>query len=422
MPDIAQLSVRLHGAEIGTLTRLPGDRILFAFDEGYIADEARPTLSLSFRDVLGELITDIRPTRTRLPPFFANLLPEGRMRDYLAARAGVDPNREFFLLWVLGRDLPGALEIHPAEGAAWPPDAGPGGRGDARGGGRDLDEAEGDEPALRFSLAGVQLKFSAVEGARAGLTIPADGVGGSWIVKLPSSVHRGVPENEYAMMELARRIGIDVPETALVPIESIAGLPRGIERAGPQAFAIKRFDRTDDGKGDGGGRVHMEDLAQVFGVYPERKYARASTRNVAEVIWAEIGEAGIAAFLKRFVFNALIGNGDLHLKNWSLVYPDRRRAALAPAYDFVSTVPYIPGDKLALGFAGTKDFAALDLDRIKRFAAKARLPEKLALDTAQETLDRFAEAWRNKDDPPVDRKLRTAIGKHLKTIPLWKVR
>jgi len=67
------------------LTRLPGDRVLFAFTESYVADENRPTLSLSFKDALGSLIIDVRPTQTRLPVFFANLLPEGTMRDYLAA-------------------------------------------------------------------------------------------------------------------------------------------------------------------------------------------------------------------------------------------------------------------------------------------------------------------------------------------------
>jgi HipA-like protein len=76
---------------------------------------ATSTLSLSFKDALGSLITDVRPTQTRLPVFFANLLPEGTMRDYLAARASVKPEREFFLLAALGRDLPGALEIQPAD-------------------------------------------------------------------------------------------------------------------------------------------------------------------------------------------------------------------------------------------------------------------------------------------------------------------
>jgi serine/threonine-protein kinase HipA len=117
MHDSAVLEVRLHGRPIGTLTRLPGYRILFAFTEAYVADRSRPTLSLSFKDAVGSLIVDIRPTQTRLSPFFANLLPEGPLREYLAARAGVKPEREFFLMSALGRDLPGALEIQPADHA-----------------------------------------------------------------------------------------------------------------------------------------------------------------------------------------------------------------------------------------------------------------------------------------------------------------
>ncbi|MGK7761226.1 type II toxin-antitoxin system HipA family toxin, partial [Marinovum sp. B10] len=73
-------------------------------------------------------------------------------------------------------DLPGAITITPSDGEAWSPDTADGGddHGDDR-----------RENALRFSLAGVQLKFSAVMEASGGLTIPASGVGGSWIVKLP---------------------------------------------------------------------------------------------------------------------------------------------------------------------------------------------------------------------------------------------
>src|SRR5882757_7100977 len=179
MHNVAVLDVRLHGQIIGTLTRLPRDRVLFVFTESYVADENRPTLSLSFKDALGSLITDVRPTQTRLPVFFANLLPEGTMRDYLAARAQVKPEREFFLIATLGQDLPGALEIRPADGAL-PLDEHVEASAEAA-------EAADSEPALRFSLAGVQLKFSAVKEATGGLTIPADGVGGSWIVKLPST-------------------------------------------------------------------------------------------------------------------------------------------------------------------------------------------------------------------------------------------
>ena len=124
MSDVAILNVLLHGVPIGTLTRVAGDRTLFAFNEAYIADENRPVLGLGFKDQLGELITDFRPTQAKVLPFFSNMLPEGRMRTYLAARAGVNPAREFFLLWVLGSDLPGAVTIMPTDGDAWPSDAG----------------------------------------------------------------------------------------------------------------------------------------------------------------------------------------------------------------------------------------------------------------------------------------------------------
>jgi serine/threonine-protein kinase HipA len=375
---------------------------LFAFTEAYIADLDRATLSLSFKDTLGNLITEVRPTQTRLPVFFANLLPEGTMRDYLAARAQVKPEREFFLIATLGQDLPGALEIRPADGAM------------------PLDESASTEDeappeaALHFSLAGVQLKFSAVKNARGGLTIPVDGVGGSWIVKLPSTQFPRVPENEFAMMELARRVGISVPDTALIPINEISGLPSGINVVGSNAYAIKRFDRAANNT-----RVHIEDFAQVFAVYPERKYDRASYRNIAEVIWTEMGEAGIVEFLRRLVFNTLIGNADMHLKNWSLIYADRRRAALAPAYDFVSTIAYLPDDGLALTFVDSKKFSSLTSEQFGRFAAKAGLPTKLTLDTVRETVLRFEEAWRNPPSGIIDDTVRAAIERHLQTVPLW---
>jgi serine/threonine-protein kinase HipA len=406
MHSIAVLDVRLHGQPIGTLTRLPGDRVLFAFTEGYIADRSRPTLSLSFKDAIGSLITDVRTTQTRLPAFFANLLPEGAMRDYLAARAGVKPEREFFLIAVLGQDLPGALEILPADPAMSLDE-------NISVSARAVDTTE-SEPVLHFSLAGVQLKFSAVKDAAGGLTIPADGVGGSWIVKLPSTQFQGVPENEFAMMELARGVGITVPETALIPIHQISGLPSGIDAIGQHAYVIKRFDRAANGE-----RIHIEDFAQVFGVYPERKYERASYRNIAEVIWTETGAVGIVEFLRRLVFNALIGNADMHLKNWSLIYPDRRSAALAPAYDFVATIAYLPDDRLALSFVDSKQFGSITTEQFERFAAKARLPTKLTLDTVHETVTRFAETWRNPPNGLIGDRLRETIDRHLQSVPLW---
>ncbi|KKC34542.1 type II toxin-antitoxin system HipA family toxin [Devosia psychrophila] len=406
MPDVSVLDVRLNGRAIATLTHLQGDRTIFAFNEDYVGDANRPTLSLSYKDNLGGLITNSRPTQRVVPPFFSNLLPEGHLRRYLAERAGVNPQREFFLLWMLGQDLPGALSIHPAEGEALPP-----------GVAEDLpDNARPN--AYRFSLAGVQLKFSALESGHksGGLTIPAEGVGGSWIVKLPSQQFAGVPENEFSMMRLASMIGMDVPAIELIDLDAISGMPEGIGELKGQALAVSRFDRTADGP------VHTEDFAQVFGVFPDDKYKRASYANIGRVIGTETGDAGIAEYIRRLVFSALIGNGDMHLKNWSLIYPDSRTAALSPAYDLVSTIPYIVGeDTSALNYSRTKKMTELNTEELRYMAAKALLPEKLVIDTATETVQRFREAWETeKKNLPIAEKATSMIDAHAPMVPLYR--
>ncbi len=404
MADISVLNVKLHGETVGTLTRLPGDRTLFSFTEAYVADANRPTLGLSFKDDLGSLITDQPVTRVRVLPFFSNLLPEGGLREYLAKRAGVSPLREFSLLEVLGRDLPGALTIEPAER-----EARPGGGGEAEG----TDRPRGK--VLRFSLAGVQFKLSALGDTRRnkGLTIPAEGVGGSSIVKLPAAGFPGVPENEFAMMTLARLIGIDVPDIDLVDLDAVRNLPAGLGELTGKAYVIARFDRTPDGP------VHIEDFAQVYGVYPENKYRSASSRNIATVLGIVGAAEDIAEFIRRLVFNTLIGNADLHLKNWSLVYRDRRTAALSPAYDFVSTIAYIEDDEAALKYVRTRKFSGLDLDELSRLADRAHLPEKPVLDTAKDTVARFQEVWaREKAHLPQADRVTHAIDAHLARLPL----
>ena len=406
MSNVSTLNVLLYDNLIGTITHVGNERSLFAFTESYIEDAERPTLSLGFKGSLGELISDFRPTQTKLMPFFSNLLPEDQMRKYLAERANVNPTREFFLLWVLGQDLPGAITVKPADGEAFPPS-----------GSEPIDEDERHKDgAMHFSLAGVQLKFSAVEHSAGGLAIPASGTGGSWIVKLPSSKFAGVPENEFSMMELARQIGMDVPETQLLNIGDIANIPHGIGQFGNSAFAIKRFDRQENGQA-----VHIEDFAQVFRVYPHGKYEKASMRNIAEVIGLEGQEKDIAEFIRRLVFNTLIGNADMHLKNWSVIYSDNRAASIAPAYDFVSTIPYMPDDSAALEVSRSKKFFDFTMDELSHLAAKARLPEKLVLDTAKETVALFHEVWQNeKNNLALSSDVIEAIEQHLGTLPMAK--
>lgn len=409
MTEISALHILLHGKQIGTLSVLPSDRSIFSFEDDYINDKNRDTLGLSFKNSLGELLTRFASTGPNLLPFFSNLLPEGSLRDYLARQAGVKPVRELYLLWALGRDLPGAVTAVPADGDAWPDD----------GDNTTADEkAARDERALRFSLAGVQLKFSALRnnGKGGGLAIPAKGVGGDWIVKLPADRFEAVPENEFSFMTLAQKIGIDVPEIDLIDLKAIEGLPEGLGRLqGEKAFAIKRFDRSDDGA------IHIEDFAQVFEQYPHAKYDHRSYRNIATVLGIETSQGDVAEFIRRLVFSTLIGNDDMHLKNWSLIYYDRKTPSIAPAYDLLSTIPYLPSKTAALKYARTNVMAELSLDELTYLAAKAKLPEKLVLDTAKDTVAAFFELWpKEKSHLTLNQDVIDAVDAHLDTLILPK--
>jgi serine/threonine-protein kinase HipA len=398
------LEVRLAGTAVGTITNLPSDQNLFVFDPAYIADSNRPVFSLSFYDAYRALTTNVRPVTRRLPPFFSNLLPEGALRQYIAERGEINIQREFFLLWLLGNDLPGAVTVRDAEGRPLPP-------------------AE-DNPAvirtrasrevLRFSLAGVQLKLSAIGNPNQQLSIPASSVGGRWIVKLPSPAYPGLPENEFSMMEFARAVGMDVPELGLVPLEKIPGIPARWKELKGNAYYIRRFDRGPQAR-----RIHIEDFNQIYRQFPEAKYKNYSYTNMAADLWRLTDEAQFVEFIRRLVFSIAIGNYDMHLKNWSLIYPDGRTPRLAPAYDFVSTVRYIADDKLALSIAKEKSAYKVNLALLERFARKAQVPTKLVLDTARETAEKMRTLWPSfQKELPLDREARLKITEHMKSVPL----
>lgn len=399
------LRVALNDLPIGTLTRLPSGATFFAFDENYLkaAATARPVLSQSFFKPSGGLIPESRAASGKLPPFFSNLLPEGTMRDYLARRGGIKPANEFGLLELLGQDLSGAVQVTSLDGPA--PDTVPD------------REAENEKlHPLRFSLAGVQLKFSALAGLHGKLTIPASGIGGDWIVKLPASNFAHVPENEYAMMDLAGRIGIPVPEIRLVKLADIGDLPEMGVLAGARALAVRRFDRAPKGK-----RIHIEDFAQVYDIPPEKKYEGVSMDSLASMVWALTGGSGLTDFIRRITFILLIGNGDMHLKNWSLIYRDGKTPTLAPAYDMLSTMPYLPQEKLALKLAGQRNMRAISATHFSKLANKAGVPERLVLKTVRETVESTRTAWAQQGkhyDLPAE--IRTCIEKHMETTSLGK--
>ena len=149
---------------------------------------------------------------------------------------------------------------------------------------------------------------------------------------------------------------------------------------------------------------------QVIGVNALRRVIV----SIAEVVWAEAGEPGVVELVRRLVFNALIGNADMHMKNWSMLYPDGRNAMLAPAYDLLSTIAYLPGERMALNLVRSKRFADLTVAAFTHFAGKARLPEHPVLSAVRDTAGRFRDEWpAAKRELPVAERVARAIDAHL---------
>lgn len=400
----AQLSVWLGPSLVGNITELPTDRNLFVFAEEYVENPNRPVLSLSYYDADDQLDTTPVTTTTRVPPFFSNLLPEGTLREYVTRHAGVKSIRDFPILQVVGDDLPGAVVVR-AEGDGPLP--------------QDWEVVQApitparEQEAMRFSLAGVQMKFSAVGSPGRGLTIPAQGKGGHWIIKLPGA-YPLLPENEHSMMELARVVGIDTAESGLVPTSAIEGLPHYFQRGTSNALWVKRFDRTEHG------RVHMEDFNQLYGQYPGEKYDNFSYGNMAEDLVRLAGLEAVLEFVRRLVFSAAIGNQDMHLKNWTLLYPDGRTPRLSPAYDLVSTVPYMDEVKMALSLTDkVKDVREFDQALLRRFADRIMVPYQAVADVALETADRTVREWAARhQDLPMGTVAKERISERMRIFPI----
>lgn len=319
-----------------------------------------------------------------LPHWFSHLLPEGRLRDAVAAAAHTNKVREFNLLARIGiDDLPGALRIGPADelqSVKRPPELAI----------AELEEEE-ESPLLKFSLAGTQLKFSIYRGSR-GLTVPAKGQAGNVIAKLPDGRpgFSGVTAVELASLNLARLSGIDTPNASLIPISDIAGLEDWASEVSEPALVIDRFDR------DNGGRVHMEELAQILNIRAASetaKYLRANFETIASYIGALAGVESVGDVITRIIFNVLIGNGDAHLKNWAVLYPDGINPALSPIYDVLPTVLYMHADNMGLKLAGSREFEDVRIESFDKIGERTTFGVQRARASAKQAVERILDNW-----------------------------
>lgn len=396
--------VLLHSQPVAQLRVRDDGSSTLRFLDSYVQTAPRPVLSQKFEDWN---LSKVRRFRS-LPPFFQHLLPEGALREYLLRTEHL-ADSDVELLRRLGRDLPGAVTLVPEDTAD-----------------DEVPVQIVDEPPtppavpvrrLRFSLAGVQLKFSAERNGR--ITFPARDRSGRWIVKLPDRMHPRLPELEHGMMRWAAATGFEVPETEVIGVGDLQDMPPHLEWSEGNAYVCRRFDRTDDGLS-----VHIEDFAQVFGAPSthEGKYDTYGYLAIARSLSAIAGRDEMLKFLRRLVFDIVCGNGDSHVKNWSLIYRDRIHARLAPAYDIVPTILFPQyAQTLALDFVGVTGFSEITRDRFRQFAKKLDMPPEELLAIVDETMERAKDALgASAQDWALTAEERAGMEAHWRQVPLLR--
>lgn len=374
---------------VGSLLSDPSGAVTFVVDDSYVdRGPGRPILSLALHATSGDedTIDRLRQRHDKigrvsaLPPFFSNLLPEGALRSVVEAQLPLGDAHEFGILRRLGGDLPGAVVIRD-EGSAKAsisdstPSTPP--------------IAVSDDPAMvKFSLAGVQMKFSMIaSGDR--LTIPASGEGGRTIVKLPSREHAELPEIEYGAMRLAEAAGVTIADVNLVPIGRVEGIKPDYLRPGKHVLTVQRFDR------DGDRRTHMEDCAQILGAVGDQKYSRANVETMVRLAsrFTPDPAATVLEMVRRITVDIMLGNGDSHLKNTSFLFLDGRTPTLSPAYDIVPTILYQKGDTLALRFNGKRAFERIAPHDFERMAGYVDVSQRAVLHEISRTVERANDTW-----------------------------
>jgi serine/threonine-protein kinase HipA len=343
-------------------------------------------------------------------------LPErgSQLRERLSIIYSLREGQSFELLRALGRDLLGAVEVRGDEprtvGDAQPSSNEP-----------EAPAEDGDELPPRMSaLTGVQLKFS-MSMVNERLVLAARRGRSLWIVKIAGRDYEGLASVEQATMAWAGHAGFTVPDHFEVAFERLVGIPEGWIEGHAPAFAVRRFDRRDDGS-----KIHQEDLCQALDVRPSNKYGDGtpgvSFEGALKVVTDACGEGDGREMARRIGFMIASGNGDAHLKNWGLVWGDSIRPALAPCYDLVATITWEDrlgwgtrrGPELALKLGRQKLFRLLDDNALSAFAESTH---RWAEEEVRSGILRARDTWSAIAETALPR-MRAAVAEHWKAVPL----
>jgi serine/threonine-protein kinase HipA len=191
-------------------------------------------------------------------------------------------------------------------------------------------------------------------------------------------------------MRLAEAVDVDIPEIKLVDLSELDNLP-DIQLPNEQhAYAIKRFDRGN------GQRIHTEDFAQIFQVYSHEKYKKYNYEQIADALYSYSRQAlkDVQQMARRLLVNILLANGDAHLKNWSVIYTISQRPNLSPAYDIVSTLPFVKGEtEFALNMAKNKDWHQVNMASFETWSKRVGIPWQAIKVHLIDVMDKARTEW-----------------------------
>jgi len=190
------------------------------------------------------------------------------------------------------------------------------------------------------------------------------------ILKLPSPIYARLVENEWVTMELARRVGLDVAPVRRVEFQD------GSKLQGP-GLLVERFDLPRSLEG-AGLLLLLEDVASLLGLSRTDKYNTSLEKVTSELVDRGLDAESMGSFLDHVSFSWLVGNGDLHAKNLSVLHeiqpgqfgspPSAVGVQYSPLYDLVNTRVALADDLFALPLNGKKNH--LRLGDFQRLAAR----------------------------------------------------
>ncbi len=329
-----ELSVWLYGERVATVTQ-SRNRLRLQYTSEALGKYELGTPLLS----IGLPLADIYfpPARTRA--FLDGLLPEEDQRRAIADQLDLRAADTFGLIGALGRDCAGAVIIQPSDevpaASASTLSAAPLTNAQVGEKVANLRRAPlGVTRRVRISLAGVQEKLLLTQMPDGTWGEPIDGTPSTHIIKPEIRDYPNTVENEAFCMRVARNLGLT---TASIETS---------EFAGRKVIIVERYDRIVDDKGNVE-RIHQEDFCQVVSAPPKKKYQEnggPSLRRIATVLRESAKPDSLSRLLQATFVNVMLGNGDAHAKNFSLLHHRDGSIELTPLYDVMSTLYYEDGD------------------------------------------------------------------------------